>query len=148
MARYMRDDAFVGDGELLCGHCACEADLGDDSRAIGGLADSPPHCGTCHYPLYESFGLTDAGVEHVVGTVRADMKRGTRDDGWRWQGGWYEGLGRQAVTRDWCRLVLDASHRLSRRDELTLQMYLLYTRDIHAAQLRGPSVPHAAEVSL
>lgn len=116
---------YVCDGELVCGHCA--VDVTADQQAIGGESDSPSHCGSCHRPLFDQFGLTSDGVRYVLKTVRRDLKAGTRDNGWRWEHGFYQGHPKPAVVRDWACYLTEQWHGLSRRDERTLELYLHFT---------------------
>jgi hypothetical protein len=124
---------YVCDGELVCEKCA--VDVTDDERAIGGESDSPTHCSYCQEPQFDTFGLTDAGVRHVLETVERDLRKGTRDDGWRWDHGWYRGLGRAACVRDWCEYVLDNHHRLGKRDDRVLRWFLFVTQAQYDAQV-------------
>lgn len=130
-ARHLRkshiapDDAFVCDGELVCGSCA--EGVTDDERAIGGESDSPSHCSYCQRPLFDTFELTSDGVRYVLETVRRDLKAGTKDNGWRWQYGFYKGLGKPACVRDWVEYLTDNWHGLPKRDERTLELYLHFT---------------------
>lgn len=117
---------YVCNDELVCENCA--VDVTDDERAIGGSSDCPQHCAWCHAPLFDDFGLTAEGIAYVLETVRSDLKEGTKDDGWRWENGWYKGLGKPAVVRDWAEHVLDNCYRLDKRDKRTLELYLHFTQ--------------------
>lgn len=131
------DAVYVCDGELVCGHCA--KDVTEDQLAIGGDGDSPAHCGYCHRPLFDTFGLTSDGAEYVLETVRRDLKAGTRDSGWRWEIGYYKGLGKPACVRDWAEYLTDNWHGLDKRDERTLELYLHFTR--WAAEPESQALP-------
>jgi hypothetical protein len=131
---------YVCDGELVCEGCAVDCDESD--AAIGGESDSPSHCGYCHRPLFDTFGLTGRGMQYVLESVRDSLKHGLngpRKD-WRWPSGYYEGMGYHAVTRDWAEWALDnygmsdcepvrPERRPEQRMKRTLELYLYFTRN-------------------
>jgi hypothetical protein len=119
--------AYMGDGELICEHCA--VDMTDDDVVFDeNGSDSPSHCAYCHSPLLDDVGLSAEGVKYVLETVRRDLKAGTSDTGWRWTHGFYLGMGRNAVCREWAEHVLSAFRfSLSKRDRRTLELYLHFT---------------------
>ncbi len=126
--------AYVIDGDIYCDDCATDAT--DDQRAIGGESDSPQHCGNCHCPLFEDFGLTSDGVKCVLDSVREQLRRGTRtprqrayDGSMVWTDGYYVGLPWLAVTRDWAEWLLDScGWSLARSDRRTLELFMHWTR--------------------
>lgn len=128
---------YVGDGELVCEDCA--VDMTDDQIAISGESDSPSHCAYCYRPLFDDFGLTDDGLRYVLESVRERLKHGLNGprSAWRWEHGYYKGMGYHAVTRDWAEYVIDthgmsdrepARDREGQRMRRTLELYLHFTR--------------------
>lgn len=126
---------YVCDGELVCEKCA--VDVSEEDSAIGGETDSPQHCSYCHRPLFHVFDLTSVGVNYVIETIKRDLKKGTKDTGWRWGHGYYKGLGRVAVGRDWTETVLDTCFSLNSRDKRILQWYLFITEKQFQEQINS-----------
>lgn len=124
---------YLCDGELVCEKCA--VDVTDDEIAIPGESDSPEHCSYCHVPLFEDFGLTSEGVEYVLESIRDDLRASANEEQlqrrqtWKWEHGYYVGMGFYAVGRDWAEYVLDNHHGLNKRDKRTLELFLYWTRN-------------------
>lgn len=118
---------YVGDGELFCEKCAiARNDITADMQAIGGQADEPRHCGDCARPLWDSFGLTANGIQHVITAIEARLREGTAPTDYRWPAGYYEGFGKHEQLRDWATyLRWDSETSLDRR-ESRLCDWLLY----------------------
>jgi hypothetical protein len=127
------NQVYLCNGELVCE--ACAVDVTDDDAVIGGDSDTPEHCAYCHRPLFDIFGLTEDGFRYVVAKIEERLREGTSDNGWRWEGGYYVGLGRCASHRDWCDLVLDTWYRIPRREERVLRWYRYLTEAQYDAQI-------------
>src|SRR5690606_41255810 len=102
----MPERVYLCDGEFVCEYCAEGVD-DSDSVAPGSETDIPQHCAYCHCPLF-TFSFTPACVQYVYRSVREQLKAGTADNGWRWGSGYYEGMGKEAVLREW------AAHEIGR----------------------------------
>lgn len=96
-------------------------DAGGDG---GGEADTPQHCDGCHRPLENP--LTSEGVAYVVEAVQDRLRKGTDPGDWRWPDGYYVGLDKNEVLRDWAGDLHLAD--LEPKDAKTVSLFLFWTR--------------------
>lgn len=111
------------DSEIICEVCdhdGCEEYTSQES-------DSPCHCAYCHRPIECS--LTQDGIKYVYDTIRRDLKQGLnyRSD-WRWEHGYYVGMGVHAVTREWAEQLLE--HNPEKKIRRVVEYYLYYTENM------------------
>lgn len=89
--------------------------------------DSPSHCAYCNRPI--DCSLTDDGVKYVYEAIRTDLKRGLNyRSEWRWEHGWYKGMGVHACMRDWAELLL--SYNPEKKIKRIAEYYLYHTRNM------------------
>ena len=131
-------DIYAYQADLWCEDCAAELmdaldaekreDTGDTNDypqgGSGDATDVPSHCAGCHRPLEEE--LTNLGVAYVVGRVKDRLREGTEPGDWRWPDGYYKGMDRNAVLRDWAGELRLAS--LSREDAKAVALFLFWTQ--------------------
>jgi hypothetical protein len=129
---------YAYQADLWCESCAAEimdeldaagvedtGDTGDYPQgSTGGETDCPSNCAHCHRPLEEE--LTGEGVAYVVGRVKDRLREGTEPGDWRWVDGYYKGMDRNAVLRDWAGELCLSS--LSREDARAVALFLHWTR--------------------
>ena len=146
---------YMGEGEFICEdcyrtecnscgteHCTCERDR-EESRCIGGESDSPEHCAYCHRPLNEDFDLTQDGVLYVLDQIRSDLAKGIRNPDWRWEHGYYKGLGVDAVQLDWIELWIEPiKYTLPKRDQRMVDLFVQWRgpRELELARQAGNEV--------
>lgn len=113
------------DSELVCEFCG--GDSADCEEYSSQETDSPSHCAYCHRPL--DCSLTAGGIKYVYETIRQDLKLGLNyRSEWRWDYGWYKGMGVHACTRDWAEMLLN--HNPEKKIKRVAEYYLYYTRNI------------------
>lgn len=129
---------YVYQADLYCEACADEItteldaegreDTGDSGdypqEETAGDTDHPSNCAACHRPLEEE--LTSEGVAYVVERVKDRLREGTEPGAWRWSEGYYKGMDRNAVLRDWAGELTIGS--LSREDRRAVALFLFWTR--------------------
>lgn len=131
--------AYAGEGELICEHCyrcsddckgrECRLKAHSDEQCIGGESDQPEHCAYCMRPLDGSFALTAEGVQCVLENVRQHLKDGIGRPSWRWEHGYYKGLGSDAVLLDQIELWVEpVSYRLNKRDRRTVELFVQWRK--------------------
>lgn len=133
-------NVYMYAADLWCEECAAAiqdrldgegaedtGDSGDypqDVSHLDSASDSPDNCGGCHRPLENP--LTAEGIEYVVEHVRERLAEGVAPGDWRWEEGYYKGMDRNAVLRDWAGELCLAD--LSPKDAKTVSLFLFWTR--------------------
>jgi len=111
---------YIGEGELVCEVCDHE---GLEEYFSDQETDSPCNCAYCHRPI--NCVLTQDGIKYVYESVREALKNGlnARSD-WRWEYGWYKGLG----VRDHAEQLLE--YNLEKKAKRVVEYYLYHTSNM------------------
>lgn len=120
-------DYITHNGELVCEHCMIDPTPEEEICTDNLEMDSPANCSYCNRPI--DCTLTDDGIKYVYETIRQDLKQGLnyRSD-YRWDHGYYIGLGMHACTRDWAELLLE--HNPNKKIKRVAEYYLYHTRNM------------------
>ena len=118
---------YLCDGELICEDCAVDPSSDEEFYTDSNETDSPCHCSWCHRPI--DCTLTDDGIKYVYEAIRESLRRGLnyRSD-YRWDRGYYIGMGVHACTRDWAELLLE--HNPEKKIKRVAEYYLYHTRNM------------------